>query len=136
MGGEGDCVVVSGLATESGGKALNGQRGVVTKYVKETGMFQVRFGPSKSMNLKASHLKKYGPSPEDRVEVFGLMSETGRQLNATRGTVVKYDDEAGRFQVRFEAGKLVNLKAENLEKIIGQDNRPRWSPASPPAWGL
>ena len=41
----GDCVQVLGLPNVSGGKMLNGQKGRVTKYVKETGQFQVCLGP-------------------------------------------------------------------------------------------
>jgi len=110
----GDCVVVSGLAPESGGKMLNGQKGTVTKYLKETGQFQVRFGPTKLMSLATKHLQRVGPGAGDNVEVSGLESESGKLLNGQRGTVVTYVEGAGRFQVRFGDGKLVNMKAENL----------------------
>jgi len=112
--GPGDGVLVSGLPPESGGKALNGQRGLVTQYLKDSGMFQVRFGPNKAMGLQAKYLQKFGPSPGEQVEVSGLTSESGRQLNGQRGVVVTYVEEAGRFQVRFGQDKVVNLKAENL----------------------
>mmetsp|Transcript_159444 Transcript_159444/g.487897 ORF Transcript_159444/g.487897 Transcript_159444/m.487897 type:complete len:369 (+) Transcript_159444:54-1160(+) len=110
----GDAVEVHSLAPESGGKALNGQKGVITQYLKQTAMYQVKFGPTKSMSLKADHLRKFGPSAGDNVEVSGLTSESGKQLNGQRGVVVTYKEEKGRFEVRFGADKLVALKAENL----------------------
>eukprot|EP00411_Alexandrium_monilatum_P021036 CAMPEP_0175223464 /NCGR_PEP_ID=MMETSP0093-20121207/21347_1 /TAXON_ID=311494 /ORGANISM="Alexandrium monilatum, Strain CCMP3105" /LENGTH=370 /DNA_ID=CAMNT_0016517071 /DNA_START=42 /DNA_END=1154 /DNA_ORIENTATION=+ len=110
----GDAVEVTGLAPESGGKALNGQKGLITKYLKESGMYHIKFGPSKSMSLKLENLRKFGPSAGDNVEVSGLTSESGRQLNGQRGVVMTYAEDTGRFQVRFAGDKVVSLKAENL----------------------
>jgi len=114
----GDCVEVFGLDAENGGKALNGQKGAISTYVKETSMFGVRFGPNKVMNLKADHLRKFGPSPGDRVEVWGLDSDAGRQMNGQQGTVKRYLEEKGRFEVKLgPEEKLVSLKAPNLRKL-------------------
>mmetsp|Transcript_57835 Transcript_57835/g.134712 ORF Transcript_57835/g.134712 Transcript_57835/m.134712 type:complete len:370 (+) Transcript_57835:145-1254(+) len=110
----GDGVEVLGLAPESGGKALNGQKGLVVKYLRDSGMYMVKFGPTKSMSLKAENLRRFGPSAGDKVEVSGLQSESGRQLNGQRGEVVTYAEDTGRFQVRFAGGKVVGLKAENI----------------------
>lgn len=110
----GDAVEVHGLAPESGGKALNGQKGGITMYLKDTGLYQVKFGPTKMMSLKAENLRKFGPSADDNVEVSGLESESGKKLNGQRGVVVGYAEETGRFQVRFDGDKVVALKAENL----------------------
>merc|ERR1711920_867467 len=48
----GDTVEVSGLTDVNGGKSLNGQRGRVKSYIKESGLFQVVLGPKKQMNLR------------------------------------------------------------------------------------
>merc|ERR1711920_556981 len=52
--------------------------------------------------------------PGDRVEVFGLQSEAGRQLNGKSGLITKFVEEKGRFQVELGMANLQSLKPENL----------------------
>lgn len=53
--------------------------------------------------------------PGDSVEVFGLESESGRQLNGQVGVVSHYVEEKGRFEVQLQAnGSLVRVRPANL----------------------
>jgi len=115
----GDCVEVHGLPNVSGGKMLNGKRGRITKYVKETGQFQVCLGPSKLMSLNSDNLTKVadGLNPGDLVEAHGLSSESGSQLNGKTGVIVDYVEGTGRLEVLFEDEKSARLKADNLKLI-------------------
>lgn len=115
--GPGDCVEIQGLSNVNGGKALNGKRGRVVKYVKETGQFQVCLGPSKLMNVKPENLLKAidGLNPGDLVEAHGLSSESGCQLNGKTGVIVDYVEGTGRLEVLFEDQTSARLKAENLQ---------------------
>lgn len=124
----GDCVEVCGLPNASGGKVLNGKRGRVTKYVKETGHFQVCLGPSKVMSLKPENLAKAadGLNPGDLVEAFGLSSESGSQLNGKTGVIVDYVEDSGRLEVLFEDETSARLKADNLKLL-----KPPPSPPEP-----
>lgn len=54
------------------------------------------------------------------VEVFGLQSQAGRQLNRQRGIVIKVNDATGRIEVCLGAeGKMASLKPECLRLVIG-----------------
>jgi len=53
----------------------------------------------------------------DTVEVFGLESEGGRQLNGQRGCIVRHLTERGRFEVSFGSDRLVSLRPDNLRKV-------------------
>lgn len=54
------------------------------------------------------------------VEVFGLQSQTGRQMNKQKGTVIKALPETGRIEVCLgPEGKIVSLKPENLRHVPG-----------------
>lgn len=120
----GDTVEVSGLSEVDGGKLLNGKRGRVTSYIKGSGMFQVCLGPKKQMNLRPDNLKKIADSltSGDQVEVHGLESESGRQMNGKQGVIMEYIKETSRFEVLFMPEKLVRLKPENLRKISEEES--------------
>uniref|UniRef100_A0A7S4SW88 Uncharacterized protein n=1 Tax=Alexandrium monilatum TaxID=311494 RepID=A0A7S4SW88_9DINO len=51
------------------------------------------------------------------VEVFGLQSESGRELNGQTGIIARYIKEKDRFEVRFIPEKLVSLRADSLRKV-------------------
>merc|ERR1711959_443125 len=53
----GHCVEVFGLESESG-KRLNGQSGIVVKYLKDTKRYEVRFIPDYIVSLKSDNLRK------------------------------------------------------------------------------
>lgn len=65
-----------------------------------------------------------GPRPGDTVEVAGLSSDTGRQLNGQRGVVSRCGLENGRVEVRFVDEKLVSLKPGNLQTIKAKPQGP------------
>jgi len=58
--------------------------------------------------------------PGDAVEIYGLSSEAGKQLNGCRGVATKKIPGTSRFEVRVEADRRVTVKVENL-RLIQQD---------------
>jgi len=50
----------------------------------------------------------------DAVEIFGLTSDAGRQLNGCKGIATRNIPETGRFEVRIKEDKRVTVKKENL----------------------
>jgi len=112
----GAAVEVHGLESESG-RAMNGQRGIVARFHGEAGRFEVRLAQGKLAKLKPGNLTNLGVEACDHVEVCGLQSETGQQLNGQRGTVLGFLEEKGRFEVRFAGAKLVSLRPENLRRL-------------------
>lgn len=60
--------------------------------------------------LKSKEPLKVG----DRVEVYGLQSEAGKQMNGKSGLVTKFLQEKGRYQVELGMANLQSLKPENL----------------------
>jgi len=71
----GQCVDVFGL-TSAAGKALNGQKGLVTSYSRESGRFEVRLGDALK-SLKQDHLRKVEFS-------FAADAERGRSRSRSR----------------------------------------------------
>eukprot|EP00931_Biecheleriopsis_adriatica_P047737 TRINITY_DN27532_c0_g1_i1.p1 TRINITY_DN27532_c0_g1~~TRINITY_DN27532_c0_g1_i1.p1 ORF type:complete len:407 (+),score=130.09 TRINITY_DN27532_c0_g1_i1:18-1238(+) len=53
----------------------------------------------------------------DRVEVFGLQSQTGKALNGKTGLITKWDQAKGRFQVELGMANLQSLKPDNLRRV-------------------
>jgi hypothetical protein len=58
----------------------------------------------------------------DVIEVFGLQSQEGLEINGCRGCIERHAKEEGRFLVRCELGegsetKVANLKVANMKKI-------------------
>ena len=53
------------------------------------------------------------------VEVFGLLSEEGQKLNGHVGTVVGYDEAAGRYAIAFDAVLLGAAAAARGEEPPG-----------------
>eukprot|EP00913_Durusdinium_trenchii_P024935 g23403.t1 len=49
-----------------------------------------------------------------RVEIHGLESETGKQLNGQVGTITSFLEEKGRYQIAL-ADKVVSIRPENLQ---------------------
>lgn len=126
----GDPVEIFGLTSESG-KTLNGCNGVATRRIPDTGRFEVRIGPEKRVTIKSENLRivhngggkvvqnlGFGEhdrkkeieaaamfQPDDLVEVVGLDTPMGRELNGKVGTVVEdFETPPDRVKVRFELG--------------------------------
>lgn len=55
--------------------------------------------------------------PGDCVEIFGLASEAGKQLNGQKGVVTKLSQENGRLEVRVGVDKRVTVRPENLRTV-------------------
>lgn len=53
---------------------------------------------------------------DDLVEVHGLESETGRQLNGRIGTVLQYIEATGRFEVKFGPEQVALLRPDKLRR--------------------
>jgi len=127
----GDAVEVFGLESAMG-KAMNGQRGVVTQWMQDKGRFQVKLSDGKTPNLKASNLMKVGtkvpaaasqsgtiaeltPLGEGKaVEIIGLKSGMGKVMNGQRGVITKWMPAKGRYQIQMFNGHTINLKPSNL----------------------
>lgn len=132
----GDAVKIYGL-TADGLRQLNGRRGVVTKVLPESSSYEVRVSAARSETIPVSNVTPVASLPSDAalcrgvegldpdarapcgyqelpfregdaVEVFGLTSEAGRELNGKNGTVLEFDEESGRFKVRFSMGMVGN----------------------------
>eukprot|EP00747_Dinoflagellata_sp_TGD_P022654 gnl/TRDRNA2_/TRDRNA2_129251_c0_seq1.p1 gnl/TRDRNA2_/TRDRNA2_129251_c0~~gnl/TRDRNA2_/TRDRNA2_129251_c0_seq1.p1 ORF type:complete len:409 (-),score=78.32 gnl/TRDRNA2_/TRDRNA2_129251_c0_seq1:47-1273(-) len=71
--------------------------------------------------------------PLDRVEVFGLQSETGKLLNGKIGIITKHLEEKGRFEVSLGMANTQSLKPENLRRI--PESKPVGSEYSGPTAG-
>mmetsp|Transcript_8427 Transcript_8427/g.10981 ORF Transcript_8427/g.10981 Transcript_8427/m.10981 type:complete len:351 (+) Transcript_8427:44-1096(+) len=129
----GECVEIHGL-TSAAGSELNGQNGVVTKMLRETGRFEVRVGVDRRVTLKPENLKlvqknqgaaaeKLGFGAEDRkaecaaaaafregdlIEVFELEGMQAKELNGKTGTVVlDYETPPDRVKVKVNLGTLM-----------------------------
>lgn len=146
-------MTVSGLSSESG-KQLNGRRGVITKMPGDTERYEVRFSKNRSAMLKPANLEQVPSQPSDStllegvegidpdaqspcvfqelefkrgdaVEVSGLHSDSGRELNGKNGTILEYFEETGRYKVKFALGMVgnkyeyreVSLKPNQLVRI-------------------
>jgi len=68
---QGSCVEVFGLESESG-KALNGQRGIISAAITVTKRWQVRLGPDKVVSVKSDNLKVVELTVSERLKVLGL----------------------------------------------------------------
>eukprot|EP00747_Dinoflagellata_sp_TGD_P207311 gnl/TRDRNA2_/TRDRNA2_80889_c0_seq1.p1 gnl/TRDRNA2_/TRDRNA2_80889_c0~~gnl/TRDRNA2_/TRDRNA2_80889_c0_seq1.p1 ORF type:complete len:585 (+),score=72.72 gnl/TRDRNA2_/TRDRNA2_80889_c0_seq1:117-1871(+) len=113
---EGDVVDVLGLATEAN-KSFNGNRGVVVKSSGDDGRTEVRLSSDRVLSVKAGNLKRLAVAPGDIVEVSGLWTPNGQEMNGKKGTVERYVLETGRFKVMFPSRKQVSVKPENLTKV-------------------
>lgn len=111
----GDVVTISAL-TSATGSAMNGQQAVVVKSTDE-GRLEVRFASGKLLHVKPCNLTKVGLMQGDLVEICGLQSKQGEELNGWKGTIVQYIEESGRFEVRLPPRRHVCLKPENLRKV-------------------
>jgi len=55
-------------------------------------------------------------APGDLVEIQGLVSDTGMELNGLCGKVVSFDDASGRFAIKMQKpGKTLLMKPENVK---------------------
>eukprot|EP00931_Biecheleriopsis_adriatica_P040918 TRINITY_DN23433_c0_g1_i1.p1 TRINITY_DN23433_c0_g1~~TRINITY_DN23433_c0_g1_i1.p1 ORF type:complete len:200 (+),score=33.40 TRINITY_DN23433_c0_g1_i1:112-711(+) len=121
----GQKVEVFGLTSDNG-KLMNGKTGIVTKYLKDTGRFQLELGLANVMSLRPENLRCPGAStdwPESlpfkkghTVEIFGLQSDEGKKMNGEIGIVVSYSSTKERFQVRV-GDEVRNIKAPNLKRV-------------------
>merc|ERR1712187_971640 len=59
----GDPVTVHGLQSAAGQK-MNGKSGVITKYIEESGRFQVQLSPGEAPAIKLENLKYNSSVPE------------------------------------------------------------------------
>eukprot|EP00933_Yihiella_yeosuensis_P006966 TRINITY_DN111823_c0_g1_i1.p1 TRINITY_DN111823_c0_g1~~TRINITY_DN111823_c0_g1_i1.p1 ORF type:complete len:264 (+),score=59.89 TRINITY_DN111823_c0_g1_i1:59-850(+) len=134
-------VEINGLQSEAG-KAQNGKKGILKNFLEDKGRWEVDLGNGKIMSLKADNLvrtqvksrwaqasaeeeaakaaeetAKLPFKPGQRVEVFGLESESGRKVNGKSGLVIKYLPEKGRFQVELGLENPMSLKPENLREV-------------------
>jgi len=51
------------------------------------------------------------------VQVNGLESDSGRQLNGRRGVITRVVDESGRCQVRFSTNRSAAVRPQNLTRV-------------------
>lgn len=157
----GDAVEICGLESDNG-RLLNGQKGVVSRKVPETGRLEVRLAGERRVTVKRENVcllqenvsevvGNLGLAAADRsaaerrhqqqaaqafaigdsVEICGLQSESGKELNGRKGKVTKFADGGDRLEVSCEVGnplrpssKIVNLKPANLRKIDTPQDRP------------
>mmetsp|Transcript_56309 Transcript_56309/g.150541 ORF Transcript_56309/g.150541 Transcript_56309/m.150541 type:complete len:303 (-) Transcript_56309:61-969(-) len=145
----GESVEVVGLESEAG-KLLNGQVGTVLSYDSAKARFQISLvGGSVSVrlsNLRRPSEKVLEPdtgratthadsetSPSsclsvgDRVEVFGLESESGKRLNGRFGVISL--PASGRFMVELGPDEVISVKPANL-RPSGQVSGKRSSQSS------
>merc|ERR1712151_1234936 len=71
----------------------------------------------KIVSVKDANLRNPDPQVGDRIEVFGLESESGSKLNGRQGTIVEYIAEKERFKIEMAAGEFVSIKPSNLRRI-------------------
>lgn len=50
-----------------------------------------------------------------RVEIHGLESDAGKQLNGQVGTIIGFLEEKGRYQIALKPDKVVSIRPENLQ---------------------
>jgi len=112
----GDIVEILGLESESG-KAMNGHLGTVGQYHSEVGRAEVRLSLGKLVKLKPENLRKVAVKVGDHVEVFGLTSKAGSELNEKSGTITRVFEEKGRFEVRLGPYWLVSVRPDNLRRL-------------------
>eukprot|EP00397_Hematodinium_sp_SG-2012_P028491 GEMP01030000.1.p1 GENE.GEMP01030000.1~~GEMP01030000.1.p1 ORF type:complete len:598 (+),score=153.99 GEMP01030000.1:131-1924(+) len=115
---------------------LNGQLGVVVKFYKDLGRYEVRldkFGTvikvkpaniayatvqTDTADREQKEKNAFGELPKDaKVEIFGLQSEAARWLNGQEGFVVGYDEEAQRYEVKLlrDAKQIKRVKLDNMK---------------------
>lgn len=112
----GTVVDVTGLSSDAG-KKLNGKTGVVSKFCSEKSRYEVRFTSGDTASLKTDNLKVPELQLGDKVEIFGLESASGKQMNGEKGTIQTYVECTSRFQVKLSEEKTVSLKPENLKRL-------------------
>lgn len=133
----GDQAEVVGLESE-GGKRLNGMVGVVRGFVEDKDRYRLELGPDNFVSVRPANLRKWptralpvqpgqqavDPAKEEplkigeRVEIFGLESESGKKLNGRLGWTLEFVAEAGRFKLELTPGEFVSVKAANLKRFI------------------
>lgn len=150
----GQRVEVFGLESD-GGRALNGKKGLVTKYLAERDRFQVELGLPTLQSIRPQNLRAVDAAPASAtgepaarappaklpfrpghvVEIYGLDdAEDGARLNGEKGFVTGYDTGADRFCVSVGA-ESKSLRACNLKKVEFRLD-PVAEPAGVPGEGL
>eukprot|EP00930_Biecheleria_cincta_P001849 TRINITY_DN102941_c0_g1_i1.p1 TRINITY_DN102941_c0_g1~~TRINITY_DN102941_c0_g1_i1.p1 ORF type:complete len:636 (-),score=74.90 TRINITY_DN102941_c0_g1_i1:58-1965(-) len=112
----GTVVDVTGLSSDAG-KKLNGKTGVVSKFCAEKSRYEVRFTSGDTASLKIDNLTVPELQLGDKVEILGLESASGKQMNGEKGTIQTYVESTSRFQVKLSAEKTVSLKPDNLKRL-------------------
>jgi len=122
----GEVLEIFGLESDQG-KALNGQRGMITGWLEEKGRFEVQLNNGNPVNVRPGNLKKDAESEPDEelvplgvgdvVEICRLESGLGKALNARRGVITGWLEEEGRFQIQLNDGYSVNMKLGNLRRV-------------------
>ncbi|CAE8721232.1 unnamed protein product, partial [Polarella glacialis] len=70
----------------------------------------------------------------DRVEVYGLLSDTGCKLNGKTGLLTKWDPEKGRFQVELGMANVQSFRPENVRRAAKPNTpteQPEYSAGAP-----
>jgi len=114
---------------------LNGQPGSIIKWHANVGRYEVRmdkFGmiiKAKPENVMYATVQtdtaekekkentKFGEFPKDcKVEIHGLQSEAARWLNGQEGTVVGYDEEGKRYEIKLcrDVNQVKRVKFDNI----------------------
>ncbi|CAE8586349.1 unnamed protein product, partial [Polarella glacialis] len=114
--------------------------GTISEYVAEKERFQVHLGAGKFVSVRPANLKRStlaeqsappaaapkDPTQEassadpiksgDRVEVFGLESESGMKLNGRVGIAGEFVADKGRFKIELGSEEAVAVKPVNLKR--------------------
>ena len=97
----------------SGRPELNGQVGVVSGFVVESGRLIVKISAAETVALRRDNLVVDGALPAGTmVQIFGLQASP--QNNGLVGSVVSFHTESGRNRVRLQDGRELAVKADNL----------------------
>ncbi|CAK0885170.1 unnamed protein product, partial [Prorocentrum cordatum] len=118
----GDEAQICGLASEQG-RPLNGKVGVIKAYSEEKGRFEVKLTDGKVVFAKGANLQPPADAAEaplkvgDRVEIFGLTSESGSKLNGREGAISEFVADKERFMVELSPSEVVSVKPANLRAV-------------------
>mmetsp|Transcript_2593 Transcript_2593/g.6627 ORF Transcript_2593/g.6627 Transcript_2593/m.6627 type:complete len:690 (+) Transcript_2593:121-2190(+) len=127
----GDRVEVHGLESEQG-KLLNGEVGAIIGFLEDKGRFQIQLDKdNKIISAKPGNLTKVSSADDsdqeeddghrplengDKVEIYGLESESGSKLNGRIGVIVEYLTDKERFKVELAEQECVSVKPSNLRR--------------------
>jgi hypothetical protein len=108
-------VMISGLLSEAS-QRFNGMLGVVTKELDQTtGRVGVQLDNGKGTNIRPINVLPLVNGI--KIQLTGLKSETGKQLNGTLARILDYDAAVGRYSVVIETGETTRIKPINAGKV-------------------